>query len=87
MLELSRGWNELTVSERKVTMAELVAASKSGALLEAFGAGTAAIISPVNEIVYEGERLVVPTGAGAGPVAQRMWNELTDIQVRREGFI
>ncbi|KAL6352832.1 hypothetical protein LRP88_13305 [Fusarium phalaenopsidis] len=46
------GWK---VSERKYTMKELADASKEGRLLEAFGAGTAAIVSPVRSISWKGE--------------------------------
>ena len=42
------------VSERAFTMPEVVAASKDGRLLEVFGAGTAAVVCPVREVVYQG---------------------------------
>lgn len=81
MLELARSWNEFKVSERQISMSELVAANEQGRLLESFGAGTAAVISPVNEIVYKDHKIRIPTGDDAGPLSQRMWNTLTDIQV------
>jgi branched-chain amino acid aminotransferase len=65
------GW---IISERKYTMPELAEASKEGRLLEAFGAGTAAVVSPVRNISYNGELV----GCGlrpdeeAGEIAQRM---------------
>jgi len=37
------------VSERKITMGDLVEAEKNGSLLEVFGAGTAAIVSAVDK--------------------------------------
>lgn len=40
----------LKVTERSMTMAEIVAASADGTLSEMFGSGTAAIVSPVNRI-------------------------------------
>ncbi|KAH6608568.1 branched-chain amino acid aminotransferase [Trichoderma cornu-damae] len=46
------GWK---VSERKYTMKELAEASKEGRLLEAFGTGTAVIVSPVRKISWKGE--------------------------------
>ncbi|KAL6886414.1 aminotransferase [Trichoderma longibrachiatum] len=46
------GWK---ISERKFTMRELAEASKEGRLLEAFGAGTAAIVSPIRKISWKGE--------------------------------
>ncbi|KAK6595118.1 branched-chain amino acid cytosolic aminotransferase [Botrytis cinerea] len=45
------GW---IISERKYTMSELADASKEGRLLEAFGAGTAAVVSPVRNISWKG---------------------------------
>lgn len=48
------------VSERKITMAELEKAVNDGRVYEAFGAGTAAIISPINRIGYEGRDLPIP---------------------------
>ncbi|KAI9886970.1 MAG: Mitochondrial branched-chain amino acid (BCAA) aminotransferase [Watsoniomyces obsoletus] len=45
------GW---VVSERKMTMKELADAADEGRLLEAFGAGTAAIVSPVRRIGWKG---------------------------------
>ncbi|KAL1845264.1 hypothetical protein VTK73DRAFT_777 [Phialemonium thermophilum] len=47
-----QGWR---VSERKYTMAELDEAAREGRLLEAFGSGTAAIVSPVRAISWRGK--------------------------------
>ncbi|KAF5980543.1 branched-chain amino acid aminotransferase [Fusarium coicis] len=46
------GWK---ISERKYTMRELAEAAEEGRLLEAFGAGTAAIVSPVRSISWKGK--------------------------------
>ncbi|KAK8130958.1 branched-chain-amino-acid aminotransferase protein [Apiospora sp. TS-2023a] len=46
------GW---MISERKYTMKEVAEASKEGRLMEAFGAGTAAIVSPVRTISWKGQ--------------------------------
>lgn len=48
------GWS---ISERKYTMAELDEAARDGRLLEAFGAGTAAIVSPVRSISWKGKTI------------------------------
>lgn len=65
------GW---IISERKYTMPELFEASKEGRLLEAFGAGTAAVVSPVRNISWKGN--LVECGLRpdqeAGEVAQKM---------------
>lgn len=46
------GWK---ISERKYTMKDLSEASEEGRLLEVFGAGTAAIVSPVRTISWKGK--------------------------------
>ena len=72
----------LTISERPVTMSEVKAASQNGTLVELFGAGTAAVISPIDRIGYLGEDVLVPTGPeGMGPVASTIWRELVGRQM------
>lgn len=73
--------DNITVSERPVTMAEVKAASLEGRLVELFGAGTAAVISPVDKIGYLGEDVLIPTGEdGMGPVSRAIWTELVGRQ-------
>jgi len=72
---------KLAVSERPVTMAEVKTASAEGRLIELFGAGTAAVISPVDRIGYMGEDVLIPTGKdGMGPVSRPIWQELVGRQ-------
>jgi branched-chain amino acid aminotransferase len=80
ILALAREWGEFEVNERWLTMGEVAAAEKEGRLVEAFGAGTAVVISPVRSIIYEDKEIKVPTGDAAGPVASRLWKTLYDIQ-------
>ncbi|GAA6008865.1 hypothetical protein JCM11491_003811 [Sporobolomyces phaffii] len=54
----------LVVSERQVTMAEIVAASQAGTLVEVFGSGTAAVITSVDKIGYRGADVAVPVDGG-----------------------
>jgi branched-chain amino acid aminotransferase len=56
ILQLSRQWGEFTVSERPVTMRELCVASEEGRIVEMFGSGTAAIVSPIKHVRYVLER-------------------------------
>ena len=73
--------DKLVVSERPVTMAEVKDAAQKGTLVEFFGTGTAAVISPVDRIGYLGEDLHLPTGPdGMGPVSRPLWKHLTGIQ-------
>ena len=73
--------DKLVVSERPVTMTEVKDAAQKGTLVEFFGTGTAAVISPVDRIGYLGEDLHLPTGPdGMGPVSRPLWKHLTGIQ-------
>lgn len=73
--------DNLKVSERAVSMKEVKEASLSGELVELFGSGTAAVISPVYKIGYLGEDVHVPTGEdGMGPVSRPVWTELVGRQ-------
>jgi branched-chain amino acid aminotransferase len=74
---------DIKVTERWLTMQEIIDAEKEGRLLEAFGAGTAAIISPVNGIVYKDHDIKIPTGDDAGPLAKKLWSSLLAIQSGR----
>ena len=74
---------DIKVTERWLTMKEILDAEKDGRLLEAFGAGTAAIISPVKSIVYKDHEIIIPTGEDAGPLAVTIWKQLLDIQYAR----
>ncbi|KAF8895038.1 branched-chain amino acid aminotransferase II [Gymnopilus junonius] len=72
---------DLIVSERPVTMTEVKEASQSGRLVEMFGAGTAAVISPVDRIGYLGDDVHIPTGKdGMGPISRAVWTELVGRQ-------
>lgn len=67
------------VVERRLSIEEVYAAGRAGTLEEVFGSGTAAIISPVKEISYKGEKLAVGDGR-TGPVAQRLYDTFLGIQ-------
>ena len=67
------------LEERPLSIEEVFEAGRAGALEEVFGSGTAAIISPVKEISFRGEKL--PVGEGTtGPVAQRLYDTILGIQ-------
>jgi branched-chain amino acid aminotransferase len=78
VIELARHWNE-KVSERKVSIDELFEAHAAGRLKEVFGSGTAAVISPVGQIKY-GDQVITINDNQTGPVAQKFYNAITDIQ-------
>jgi branched-chain amino acid aminotransferase len=78
VIKLAKHWND-KVSEKKISIDELMQAHASGKLQEIFGAGTAAVISPVGEIKY-GDQVITIAGGEVGPVARKYYNAITDIQ-------
>lgn len=81
VLALARSWG-MKASERKISIDEVFQAHKSGKLTEIFGSGTAAVISPVGELKYEDQIITVGNGQ-AGPVAQKLFDTIMDIQYGR----
>ena len=77
-LVLMRRWG-LSVSERQISIDDVAHAHKRGALKEVWGTGTAAVISPVGELVYKGERMVVNDGK-IGSLTQRLYDAIVGIQ-------
>ncbi len=77
-LALLREWG-MRVSERPITIDEVVQAAHAGTLREVWATGTAAVISPVGELAYKGERIVVNQGK-IGEVAQRLYDSIVAIQ-------
>ena len=77
-LALLRGW-QVPVLERDIAIDEVLQAHADGTLEEVFGTGTAAVISPVGLLEYRGRALEVG-GGRTGPLAQRLYEELTAIQ-------
>ena len=65
--------------KNRLSVDEVKEAHKNGKLDEAFGTGTAAVISPIGEFFDEGEKLVVNNNE-IGAVAQKLYDELTGIQ-------
>jgi branched-chain amino acid aminotransferase len=70
---------KIPASEKQISADDLHAAAKNGTLEEAFGSGTAAVISPVGELVYKNETFVINDNQ-IGPVAQKLYDELTGVQ-------
>lgn len=78
VIQLARHWG-ITVTERHIAIDEVLANIKSGDLVEMFGTGTAAVISPVGEIYYQEEDFAVGNG-GVGEWAQKFYDEIVAIQ-------
>jgi branched-chain amino acid aminotransferase len=77
VLRLLRDWG-LRVSERPVAIEEVIAAAQAGRL-EMWGTGTAAVISPVGELGYKGERHVI-NGGRTGDLTQKLYDTIVGIQ-------
>ena len=77
-LTLMREWG-LRVSERQIAIDEVAAAARKGTLEEVWGTGTAAVISPVGELAYKGERIVV-NGGQIGATAQKLYDTIVAVQ-------
>ncbi|MBI4562127.1 MAG: branched-chain amino acid aminotransferase [Candidatus Rokubacteria bacterium] len=80
-LTLLREWR-LSVSERPIGIDEVIAAARNGTLREAWGTGTAAVISPVGELAYAGQRIVINDGR-IGELTERLYQAIVDIQYAR----
>ena len=70
------------VSERRVSIDEVIEAQKNGKLNEAFGTGTAAVISPVGMMEYKGTDYVV-NGGEMGEITKWLYDTITGIQTGR----
>jgi branched-chain amino acid aminotransferase len=67
------------VTERLLSVDELVSALKDGSLEEAWGCGTAAVVSPIGKLAYGDEEYEVG-GGKIGAVTQQLYDILTGIQ-------
>lgn len=78
IIQLLKYWNK-PVSERQISIDEVYQAYKNGQLEEAFGTGTAAVISPIGEFLWQNEKLVVNNGE-IGTATKKLYDTLTGIQ-------
>ncbi|MCU0420581.1 MAG: branched-chain amino acid aminotransferase [Cyclobacteriaceae bacterium] len=74
VLALARHWG-MKVEERKISVAELVNALEQGRVQEAFGAGTAATIAPIELIGHQGKDYPLPP-VGERKFSNKVYNEL-----------
>ena len=69
----------MPVSERLLSLEELEKAMDEGTLEEAWGCGTAAVVSPIGKLAYKDKVFIVNNGE-IGPVTQMLYDTLTGIQ-------
>lgn len=77
-IELLKSWG-MKVSERRISIQELADAAKQGRLKEAFGTGTAAVISPIGHLKWNNDIMVINNGE-IGSISQRLYDTMTGIQ-------
>ncbi|GMH60560.1 hypothetical protein TrLO_g7878 [Triparma laevis f. longispina] len=76
IIDLCESWDGIEVRETFPKMPEIKKASQEGRLLEAFGAGTAAVVSPIERINYNGFDINIPA---TGELTSKVWDELNGI--------
>ncbi|KAF4657902.1 branched-chain-amino-acid aminotransferase, partial [Perkinsus olseni] len=77
VLKILRATGNIRVSERDVTMEELLERHRGREVAEIFGTGTAAIVCPVKSVTYEDVEIDVPVdeAIGAGPMCRKILDE------------
>lgn len=78
VIKMLQHWG-FPVIERKISMEELAEAHTEGRLEEAFGTGTAAVISPIGQLYWEDKEYVINEGI-TGEVSKKLYDTLTGIQ-------
>ena len=78
IIELLKDWG-YEVIEGKLAIADVMKAAEEGKLEEVFGTGTAAVVSPVKELDWEGKVANI-SGGKIGPLTQKLYDTLTGIQ-------
>ncbi|MEC1717642.1 branched-chain amino acid aminotransferase [Schinkia azotoformans] len=82
IIQLLKYWN-VPVEERRISIEEIYEAAANGKLEEAFGTGTAAVISPVGELLWKNEKVVLNEGK-TGEISKKLYDTLTGIQYGTE---
>ena len=72
----------LEVQERLISIDEIITAGREKRLTEAFGTGTAAVISPVGELKYKDNEIIINDNK-IGPIAKMVYDTITGVQSGR----
>jgi len=81
-IEILKHWG-YNVSERRISIQELSDAYDSGKFVEAFGTGTAAVISPIGELKWGDKNMIINNGE-IGEISQKLYDNLTGIQFGKQ---
>ncbi|MDR7079818.1 branched-chain amino acid aminotransferase [Neobacillus niacini] len=82
VIQLLKHWN-IPVREERISIEEVFAAHERGELEEVFGAGTAAVISPVGELTWNDKTIVINDNQ-IGHLSQDIYDEMTGIQLGKK---
>ncbi|OGQ86861.1 MAG: branched chain amino acid aminotransferase [Deltaproteobacteria bacterium RIFOXYA12_FULL_58_15] len=82
VIQICRHWG-MTVVERPISIDEIVEGVQTGKLREAFGTGTAAVISPIGALGIKGQHIDIGKGQ-CGEISKRLYDYLTRIQFGQE---
>ncbi|MBY0052716.1 branched-chain amino acid aminotransferase [Brevibacillus agri] len=77
-IQLLQDWG-IPVVEKRISVEDLYEAHKNGQLEEAFGTGTAAVISPIGDLNWNGHQMII-NGEKTGPLTTRLYETMTGIQ-------
>ncbi len=80
-IELLKHWG-LPIVERPISVDELAEAAENGTLEEAFGSGTAAVISPIGELFINNKSVIINNGE-IGETSAKLYKAITDLQYGR----
>ncbi|MFB1049442.1 branched-chain amino acid aminotransferase [Paraliobacillus sp. JSM ZJ581] len=82
VIQLLKYWN-VPVIERAIAMDEIYQAHRAGKLEEAFGTGTAAVISPIGTLAWNKEILEINNNK-TGDISKKLYDTLTGIQYGKQ---
>lgn len=82
VIELLNHW-DIPVIERRISIEELYQAYQLGTLEEAFGTGTAAVISPIGELAWKEHHMEI-NNSETGPLAKKIYDTITGIQTGKK---
>jgi len=74
------------VSERKISVEDVLSAHEKGLLKEVFGSGTAAVISPVGLIQHREKNYVI-NNQKVGPIAKKLFDEIMGVQYSQKADV
>ncbi|MBM7703760.1 branched-chain amino acid aminotransferase [Metabacillus iocasae] len=82
IISLLKHW-DIPIVERRISIDEVYEAYKEGVLEEAFGTGTAAVISPIGELFMKEEKLII-NNSQTGELSKKLYDTLTGIQTGKD---